>query len=78
MEHAPHTLEGWQIWDIISNYYGQLRIAPSGVAVGLDAAALIKIAELIGYELYPFTLLFPYAERGAIAGVNNHLRNQET
>ena len=54
-----------------------MRFTPTGV-VGVDAACLIRIAEILGYDLYPFTLLLPYAEDGMVTGINNHRKAQET
>ena len=54
-----------------------MRIAPSGAVVGVDANAVLRIAELLGYDLYPFTLLLPYAEGGMVTGINSHLSSEE-
>jgi hypothetical protein len=66
------------LWDVISKHDSQLRIAPSGSVIGVDAASLIRIAELLGYDLYPFTLLLPYAEGGMVTGINSHQEAQES
>ncbi len=47
----------------------QLRLAPSGAVLGFDQAALITIAEALGYSKHAFVGLVGSAEVGMVQGV---------
>jgi hypothetical protein len=61
-EHAPQTVEGWQVWDLATSCAGQLRIAPSGAVLGFDHAAVLAMAAARDVPKEAVTVLLPAIE----------------
>ena len=62
-------MEGFEAWDVILRCDTQLRIVPSGNVLGFDLAALITVAEALGYGRQAFVSLIGSAEAGMIQGI---------
>ena len=45
---------------------GQLRLAPSGHAIGIDMSAALRIGGARGYDLEVLSALLPAAEAGLV------------
>jgi hypothetical protein len=63
--HAPHTFEGWQIWDLVQRLGGQVRVAGgvSGSAVlGWDMAAALQLGTALGLSPLVIAELLPPIE----------------
>jgi hypothetical protein len=65
-----------EAWDVLLACQGQLRLAPSGHAVGIEMDAALKIGTARGYDLGVLSELLPATEAGlveALAG-RHHLQ----
>jgi hypothetical protein len=58
------SLQEHEAWDVLLPCQGQLRLAPSGHAVGIDMDAAVTLATARGYDLAVLSELLPAAEAG--------------
>jgi len=64
-------LEEHQAWDVLLACLGQLRLAPSGHAIGIDMTTALGIAEARGCDLAVASELLQAAETGLIEAMND-------
>ena len=64
--HALITRQEHEVWDVVLSCQGQLRLAPSGHAMGIDMRAALGIAGASGYDLSVLSGLLPAAEAGLV------------
>ncbi len=57
-----------QAWDLLQQCQGQVRTAGMGGVVGIDLAAVMTVAEAVGYDRRSMAMLIPAAEAGMVAG----------
>jgi hypothetical protein len=55
-----------EAWDVLLACQGQLRLAPSGLVVGIDLSTALSLASARGYDLPVLSELLPAAEAGLI------------
>jgi hypothetical protein len=55
-----------ETWDVLLACQGQLRLAPSGHAVGIDMDAAVTLAAARRYDLAVLSELLPAAEAGLV------------
>jgi hypothetical protein len=55
-----------EAWNVLLACQGQLRLAPSGHAIGIDMDAALRMAEARGCDLAVLSELLPAAEAGLI------------
>ena len=63
--HAPGTLEGWQIWDLVQRLGGQVRFAggvSGGAVLGWDMAAALQLGAALGLSPLIIAELLPPIE----------------
>src|ERR671910_3367329 len=58
-EHALISLQEHEAWDVLLACQGQLRLAPSGHAIGIDMDAALKIGAARSYDLAELSELLP-------------------
>lgn len=75
-EHAPHTTEGWEAWEIGERCAGQVRTAGMGAPVGLELATALKVAEIDGADPKAMATLIPAYEAGMVAGMRKRMKDQ--
>lgn len=63
-------MEGWQVWDLALACAGQLRIAPSGVVLGFDHAAVLEIATALDMPVAAVAILLPAMEAALVDAAN--------
>ena len=59
-----------EAWDVLLACQGQLRLAPSGHAVGIDMGVVLRIAAARGYDLAVLSELLPAAEAGLVEALS--------
>lgn len=69
-------MEGLEAWDIAERCRGQVRLAPSGMVIGFDLAAVLTLGTALGYDERALAELLPAIELGMVAGVVK-LRNEQ-
>ena len=55
-----------EIWEVLLACQGQLRLAPSGHVIGIDADAALSLATTRGYDFAALSELLPAAETGLV------------
>ena len=71
--NAPHTLEGWQVWDLVQRLGGQMRVAGSAV-LGWDIAAALQLAAALGHDGRAVAELLPPIEAVMVRRLNDAMR----
>ena len=64
-------MEEHQAWEVFTSSLGQLRIAPSGRALGIDMTAALGIARARGFDESVISELLQAAEAGLIEAMND-------
>ena len=72
VEHRPRSLEGIEVWDLLTRCSGQLRTA-GGTVLGLDMAACLDVARALGLDLAVTALLLPACETGLLEGLRKQV-----
>jgi len=67
--HAPHSVEGRQVWDLMLRCGGQLRTIP-GRVVGYDMTAVFMMADGLGVPREAVAEFFPVIEMAAVRAIN--------
>jgi hypothetical protein len=73
-EHALISRQEHETWDVLLACQGQLRLAPSGKAIGIDMEAALKVGAARGFDLAVLSELLPAGEAGfveALCGEGN-------
>ena len=70
--NQPLTVEGWQVWDLVSRLGGQLRVAP-GAVVGWDMGAALAMAQALGVNTLIAAELLPEIEAVMVRKVNEQI-----
>ncbi len=70
--HKPLTLEGWQIWDLVSRLGGQLRMMP-GAVVGWDMSAALELVKALGISPLITAELLPAIEAVMVTKLNEQM-----
>jgi hypothetical protein len=71
--HAPLTLEGWQVWDLVQRLGGQVRLAggmSSRAVIGWDMAAALQLGAALGLSPLIIGELFPQVETLMVRRIN--------
>jgi hypothetical protein len=55
-----------EAWDVLLACQGQLRLAPSGQAIGIDMDAALRIGAARGHDPAVLSELLPAAEAGLV------------
>jgi hypothetical protein len=55
-----------EAWDVLLASQGQVRLAPSGHAIGIDMDAALRLAAARSYDLAALSELLPAAETGLV------------
>ena len=63
------TDAGWQAWDVLTRFAGQLRVVGSSV-IGLDLTPMLGIGEALGHDRRALAELLPAGEAGLLAALN--------
>ncbi|WP_419186867.1 DUF7697 family protein [Pseudorhodobacter antarcticus] len=66
--NAPHTHEGWQVWDLAQRLGGQIRAIP-GAILGWDMTAALAMATALGISPRAVVELLPVIEAAMVRGV---------
>ena len=69
-EHALISHQEHEAWDVLLACLGQLRLAPSGLMIGIDMDAGLKIGAARGCDLAVLSELLPAAEAGLADALN--------
>ncbi|WP_319825862.1 hypothetical protein [Thalassovita sp.] len=70
--HAPQSIEGWQVWDLVQRSGGQLRVA-GGLApqvLGFDMTAVLALAGALGVPPLAVGELVPAVEAAMVRRMN--------
>jgi hypothetical protein len=59
-----------EAWEVLIACQGQLRLAPSGHAVGIDMNAALQLAAARGHDLAVLSELLPAAEAGLVEALH--------
>jgi hypothetical protein len=65
-EHALISPQEHEAWELLLACQGQLRLAPSGHAVGIEMSTALRIGAARGYDLAVVSELLPAAEAGLV------------
>lgn len=76
--NEPLTAEGFETWDIIRRYGGQIRLHPNGDIAGFDVPTIFSITEALGYDLQAMLLLLDHAEAGLREAVKKNADSSHT
>ena len=75
--HAPRTLEGWQIWDLVQRLGGQVRVAgrvSGGAVLGWDMAAALQLGAALGLAPLIIAELLPPIEAMMVRKINETMQ----
>ena len=72
--NAPHSLEGWQVWDLVQRLGGQLRVSGSAV-IGWDMGAALQLGAALGIPSPAIAELLPAVETAMVRKVNEEVRS---
>jgi hypothetical protein len=70
-KHALISRQEHEAWDVLLACQGQVRLAPSGHAVGIDMDTALQLASTRGYELAVLSELLPAAEAGLVEALSS-------
>jgi hypothetical protein len=65
-------VEGKQFWDLLCRCENQLRMNNMFI-VGIDAVAVFKTAEALGYDLLATAEFLPACERAMVSAINEKI-----
>ena len=71
--HAPCTVEGWQIWDLVQRLGGQVRVAggmSGGAVLGWDLGAALQLGAALGHSSLVIAELLPPIEAVMVRQLN--------
>jgi isopentenyl diphosphate isomerase/L-lactate dehydrogenase-like FMN-dependent dehydrogenase len=74
--HAPQTLEGWQVWDLVQRLGGQVRVvagASGGAVTGWDVSAALQLGAALGVAPRVIAELLPPIEAVMVRKVNEQI-----
>lgn len=74
-QHEPHSMEGWQAWDLALRCGGQLRLSQM-VAIGMDFSAALQIATSLGHDVTATAEFLPALEVGMTTAFNEKLSSE--
>ena len=75
--HAPQTVEGWQVWDLVQRLGGQLRITgglSGGAVIGWDMAAALQLGAALGLASLCIAELLPPIEAVMVRKINETMQ----
>jgi len=72
--NAPHSYEGWQIWDLVQRLGGQLRVAGS-VVIGWDMGAAVQLGAALDIPPRIIAELLPPIEAVMVRKINEEARS---
>jgi hypothetical protein len=67
--HAPHSVEGAQVWDLVLRCGGQLRAVP-GAVIGYDMTAVLAMGDALEVPRVAVAEFMPQIESVAVAAMN--------
>ena len=76
--HAPRTLEGWQIWDLVQRLGGQVRVAGGmngGAVLGWDMGAALQLGVALGLSPPIIAELLPPIEAVMVRKTNEEIEH---
>ena len=73
--NAPHSLEGWQVWDLVQRLGGQLRVSGSAV-IGWDMGAALQLGAALGIPSLAIAELLPAIEAVMVRKVSEEVRSR--
>ena len=73
--NAPHTYEGWQVWDLVQRLGGQLRVTGSTV-IGWDMGAALQMGAALGISPLAITELLPPIEAVMVRKTNEEIEHR--
>ena len=59
-----------EAWEVLLACQGQLRLAPTGLVVGIEMDAALRLAAARGYDLTVLSELLPAAEAGVVGALS--------
>jgi hypothetical protein len=59
-----------EVWDVLLDCQGQLRLAPSGHVIGIDMDAALGLGAARGCDLVVLSELLPAAEGALVEALN--------
>ena len=75
--HAPCTVEGWQIWDLVQRLGGQVRVAggmSDSAVLGWDMGAALQLGGALGLSPLILAELLPPIEAVMVRKINETLQ----
>lgn len=63
------TLSAQEAWDAVCHGEPQLRFHPAGHILGIDQIGVLRIAELLGYDVEELVKYLPPIEAGLLDGI---------
>lgn len=63
-------MEGWQVWDLVTRLYGQMRVAP-GAVTGVDLGAALAMAAALGVNPLVVAEWLPPIETRLVKAMND-------
>lgn len=68
--NEPTSVEGWAIWDLVTQVAGHLKYAGmAGVVVGIDALSFLAVAEARGLSRALVAEMLPAIEAAVVTGI---------
>ena len=80
MVHAPQTLEGWQVWDLVQRLGGQVRVvagAQGGAVTGWDMSAALQLGAALGVAPRVIAELLPPIEAVMVRKFGEQIGDQD-
>ena len=77
--NQPHSLEGWQVWDLVQRSGGQLRVGGglSPQVLGFDMTAVLALGAALDVPALAIAELLPGIEGVMVRKVNEEMRGED-
>lgn len=78
--NQPHSLEGWQVWDLVQRAGGQLRVGGglSPQVLGFDMSAVLALGAALGIPALATAELLPGIERAMVQALTKDTEDMES
>ena len=78
--NQPHSLEGWQVWDLVQRAGGQLRVGGSlsPQVLGFDMSAVLTLGAALGVPPLAIAELLPGIERAMVQALSKNTEDTES
>ena len=78
--NQPHSLEGWQVWDLVQRVGGQLRVGGglSPQVLGFDMTAVLALGAALSIPPRSIAEFLPGIERAMVQALSKETEDTES